>query len=203
MRLKDPLGRTTTSKRPRKVLALPVNKVLTHFEQEQRSGKALDLGCGVGRDSLYLLQNGWSVIAIDIDPEAHEYFSKAIGEEYSNRVEYHEQSFLDFPFEQYDLINASFSLYYSPEERFDELICRVKEAVAPGGRFAGSFVGRGGRFDDIPEALTLTREEVLTLFDDMTIEFFHEKKLGDEDPLRPSKNKDAHLFRVVAQKPTT
>lgn len=26
---------------------------------------AIDLGCGVGRDTIYLLHNGWKVLAID------------------------------------------------------------------------------------------------------------------------------------------
>lgn len=39
-------------------------------EQGVREGHALDLGCGAGRNSFYLLQQGYSVTAIDYAPDA-------------------------------------------------------------------------------------------------------------------------------------
>ncbi len=35
-------------------------------------GRALDLGCGTGTQSLYLAQHGWSVVGIDLAPQAIE-----------------------------------------------------------------------------------------------------------------------------------
>jgi SAM-dependent methyltransferase len=34
------------------------------------SGRALDLGCGTGTDSIYLARHGWSVTGVDMVPEA-------------------------------------------------------------------------------------------------------------------------------------
>jgi 2-polyprenyl-3-methyl-5-hydroxy-6-metoxy-1,4-benzoquinol methylase len=33
-------------------------------------GRALDLGCGTGTDSIYLAQHGWDVTGVDMVPEA-------------------------------------------------------------------------------------------------------------------------------------
>ncbi len=35
-------------------------------------GRALDLGCGTGTQSLYLAQHGWSVVGVDLAPKAVE-----------------------------------------------------------------------------------------------------------------------------------
>ena len=42
----------------------PLVKLLEHITP----GKAIDLGPGAGTDTMYLLENGWDVLGIDIDP---------------------------------------------------------------------------------------------------------------------------------------
>lgn len=42
-------------------------------------GRALDLGCGAGRDSLQLLAAGWFVIALDRDARALEMLRQQAG----------------------------------------------------------------------------------------------------------------------------
>ena len=49
----------------------PQNKMVTRFiKMNVTPGKAIDLGCGAGRDTTYLIKNGWDVLAIDrVDTE--------------------------------------------------------------------------------------------------------------------------------------
>ena len=49
----------------------PQNKMVTRFiKMNVTTGKAIDLGCGAGRDTVYLIKNGWDVLAIDrVDTE--------------------------------------------------------------------------------------------------------------------------------------
>lgn len=39
-------------------------------EQYPSPGRALDIGCGTGRDSVYLAQQGWTVTGVDCVPQA-------------------------------------------------------------------------------------------------------------------------------------
>ncbi|MBM4221807.1 MAG: class I SAM-dependent methyltransferase, partial [Gammaproteobacteria bacterium] len=40
---------------------------------KRKPGRALDIGCGAGTDSVYLAQRGWEVTALDFIPKALEY----------------------------------------------------------------------------------------------------------------------------------
>jgi 2-polyprenyl-3-methyl-5-hydroxy-6-metoxy-1,4-benzoquinol methylase len=46
--------------------------LVTFVEQNPRRGRALDLGCGTGTQSLYLAQHGWTVVGVDLAPKALE-----------------------------------------------------------------------------------------------------------------------------------
>ena len=46
---------------------------LAELCQQRPAGRALDIGCGAGTDSVYLAQRGWSVTALDFVPKALEY----------------------------------------------------------------------------------------------------------------------------------
>jgi len=54
-----------TREEPRDTLLLALEK----FDAENRTGLAVDLGCGTGRDTAELLRRGWSVLAIDSEEE--------------------------------------------------------------------------------------------------------------------------------------
>jgi len=78
---------------------------------------ALDLGCGAGRDTKYLLEQGFHVTAVDNDPHAIALLAHLP----RHNLRLVQSSFQDFAYETYDLINAQFALPFNPRESFDEV----------------------------------------------------------------------------------
>jgi tellurite methyltransferase len=103
----------------------------------EHRGRALDLGCGAGRDSRYLAEQGFHVVAVDAIPAAGGYVDSIPG------VRFVCSRFEDFAFspQEYDLINAHFSLPFVGKSRFGEVFGRVRAAMAPGGVVTGQFFG--------------------------------------------------------------
>lgn len=49
---------------------------LAEITRQRKPGRALDIGCGAGTDSVFLAQQGWDVTALDFMPKALEYTSQ-------------------------------------------------------------------------------------------------------------------------------
>jgi ubiquinone/menaquinone biosynthesis C-methylase UbiE len=77
--------------RPRQVLVELVEKELI------KKGKALDVCCGAGTNTVYLAQKGFEVTAMDISTKALEYAKKK-AEQASVKINFMLQSFVDLPF---------------------------------------------------------------------------------------------------------
>ena len=52
------------------IARVPVDEGLIEVAAEMAPGKALDLGCGSGQNSVWLAQRGWVVTSVDISPGA-------------------------------------------------------------------------------------------------------------------------------------
>jgi tellurite methyltransferase len=99
--------------------------------------QALDLGVGAGRDTRYLLAQGFHVTAVDQDPQAVALLARLA----QPALRVVQAPFEDFAFATYDLINAQFALPFLPERHFRSVFERVKGALQPRGIFAGQFFG--------------------------------------------------------------
>jgi SAM-dependent methyltransferase len=120
-----------TKDKPHWPLLAQAVSLLTHREY------ALDLGCGAGRDTRYLLDQGFYVTAVDSNLQA----IALLADFPQDRLRAVQSSFEAFEFETYDLINAHFALPFTPKERFHQVFARVKHALNPGGIFVGQFFG--------------------------------------------------------------
>ena len=73
-------------------------------------GRALDLGCGEGADSVWLAERGWDVVAVDISETALGRAKEAAGTRgVTDRIEFVQLDLSeDFPSGTFDLISSQF-----------------------------------------------------------------------------------------------
>jgi len=129
------------------------------------AGNILDLGCGSGRDSLYFINKGFDVTAMDGSEELCQLASIRIGQD----VLHMQFSELDFQ-EVFDGIWACASLLHTTPEQLHEILGKISDSLNPGGVLYmsfkyGDFQGyRNGRyfadykFHDIEEILEEHRD---------------------------------------------
>lgn len=100
-------------------------------------GTALELGCGEGADAVWLAQQGWRVLGVDIAATAVERArARAAGLGLSDMAAFEPRDLSDdFPAGEFDLVSAQFlhSPFAAPGER-EAILRRAADAVAPGGR---------------------------------------------------------------------
>ncbi len=188
-------------------------EALAGFEKEGAAGgaagmnarprRAVDLGCGEGRETVELLSRGWEVVAVDDCPAAFEVLMPRVAGEERARLTTHVCGFSAVPWEtigEVDLVNASYALPFCPSDEFSAVWAGLVRAIRCGGRFAGQFFGDRDDWAALPDRTHHTRNKVERLLEGFVLESFREVE-NDEpsgDPARPSKH--WHLFHVVAKK---
>ena len=71
----------------------PRNNVQYLIEEVKcNPGKAIELGCGAGNDTVYLIKNGWNVLAIDRE-SVEERIAKRLNDEEREKFRFQKQNF--------------------------------------------------------------------------------------------------------------
>jgi SAM-dependent methyltransferase len=97
-------------------------------------GRAVDLGCGPGRNSIWLASQGWQVTGVDASAVGLEQAAQR-GRELGVTLELLQADLTAYtpPAAAFDLVVLA-NMHFSPGER-EELFSRFASAVAPGGHF--------------------------------------------------------------------
>ncbi len=160
--------------------------------------RAVDLGCGDGRDTIELLRRGWTVLAIDAEAEAVARLEARPDLPARAALNTLVARFEDASWPEVDLVNASFALPLCPPERFAEVWAKIERSLAPGGRFAGQLFGERDEWRGEPGITHLARTEVERLLLPFAVELFEEEETDSATPY--GKPKHWHLFHIVAKK---
>ncbi|MFE4017188.1 class I SAM-dependent methyltransferase [Streptomyces sp. NPDC059101] len=169
------------------------------------AGRALDLGCGPGRNALHLAARGFEVDAVDLSPAALSW-AEDRAREAGAAIRFHcgdafaaladpggtAGSGLSGP---YDLIYDSGCFHHLPPHRRVSYLALLDRALAPGGHFGLTCFAAGAMGSELPDAdlyrgsglhggLAYTPEALRALFPELTEVAL--RRMRDEPPESPS-----------------
>ena len=180
---------------PRRTLVAALDSFGTAGERPA-DALAIDLGCGDGRDIIEILRRGWSVVAVDAEPEAlRQLAARELPGAITPIVARLEEVPLPLGVQ---LVNSSFAMPLCEPERFHELWTRIRDELPTGGRFSGQWYGPRDSWAGRPGITFLERDQAMALLDGLEIEMFEEE---EDDSVTPRGNpKHWHIFHIVARK---
>src|SRR6478735_6743118 len=109
---------------------------------EGEPGDAIDLGSGDGVEARALATCGWDVLAVDADSGVEERVVAGLTGEVAARLRVRRSSFEELgELPEADLVYAGFALPFCDPGHFPYLWADIREALRPGGLFAGELFG--------------------------------------------------------------
>lgn len=174
-----------------------IKKLINNVEIKQKN--AVDLGCGAGRDTLYLIKNGFKVLAID-KGDASKIISKKLNSEELKRFRFKCQAFEDVEIKENNLLVANFSIPFCNRNYFKSFWKKIDNSILENGYFVGNFFGLNDSWAKTKKDMVfLTKEEVLDLFkNNFEIIFFKEVEKDEKTVLGVMKH--WHIYNVIAKK---
>jgi SAM-dependent methyltransferase len=155
---------------------------LAEICERRKPGRALDIGCGAGTDSVYLARKGWDVTSLDFMPKALE-FTQSRAREAGVTVRPVEADITEWAVpEPFDLVLDHGLLHNMDPVRYPAYRERVLQSIADDGdfvllhwhpRYPGQPSGRMG-------PLRVSREDILKFFaPDLQERFFAREEFED------------------------
>lgn len=110
---------------------IPNNNVKYFVENIQSNAQnAIELGCGAGNDTVYLIKNNWNVLAIDRE-DVEERITSRLNEEELKKFTFQKQEFETIKLRNTNLIVANFSLPFCIKDKFFEMWEEIDNSILP------------------------------------------------------------------------
>ena len=171
-----------------------VCKLLVNFLNNYKIESAIDLGCGSGNETVYMIKHGIRVKAIDRQLNKSFILDRLTDEEKS-KVSFEEESFENAKLEKTDAVTAFFSLPFCNPDNFKQVWDKIYDCINPNGYFVGQLFGDRDFRKDKKLINTFSIDEVKKY-----LEKYKVLKLGEIEYVRESDNTKWHFYNIIAQK---
>lgn len=108
--------------------ALPHPMVKKFINMNIKTENAIDLGCGTGSDTVYLIKNGWNVLAIDKE-DTEQFISSKLNDEEIKRFRFDSQNFETIQLERTKLLVANFSIPFCKKDCFNQFWNKIVDSI--------------------------------------------------------------------------
>lgn len=163
---------------------------------------ALDLGCGAGVETRWLLDRGWTVHALDADELSLAALEQAVPDAetrsrlHTGTVNLNDLSILPAA----ALVYSGYALPFTDPASFQRTWRTVRAALAPGGVLAANLFGERDSWAGTGAGTFLSETAGRELLDGLEVLRFD---VQDEDGTAFSGPKHWHVFDVIARRPAT
>ncbi len=172
-----------------------IDNLLLEFLNKYKNVKTIvDLGCGAGNESVYLIKHGYNVISIDRQLNESFILDRLEKGEKKN-VKFLESDFKDVIIPNSDCVMAMFSIPFCKKEFFDELWNKIYDSLNEHGYFVGQLFGDRDAWKDSEWVNTFSKDEVLERLEKYEVLLFDEVEF-----VRKSDNKKWHYYNIIARK---
>ena len=111
--------------------AMPHKNVFDFIKIKNKMGNAVDIGCGAGRDTIFLIKNGWNVIAIDRENN-EDLIKLNLENKELERFTFECQNFENISLKENDLVVSNFSIPFCSKNYFNEFWKKIVNSIKSG-----------------------------------------------------------------------
>ena len=171
-----------------------VCKLLIEFLDNYKVDNAIDLGCGSGNETVYMIKNGIKVLAIDRQLN-QDFILNRLSDNEKKMISFKESSFEDVELPKTKLLTAFFSIPFCNPNNFDELWTKIYNSIEDNGYFVGQLFGDRDAWNVVESINTFSIDKVKEYLKNYNI-----IKLEEIEYVRESDNKKWHFYDIMAQK---
>ena len=171
-----------------------VCKLLIEFLDNYKVDNAIDLGCGSGNETVYMIKNGIKVLAIDRQLN-QDFILNRLSDNEKKMISFKESSFEDVELPKTKLLTSYFSIPFCNPNNFDELWTKIYNSIEDNGYFVGQLFGDRDAWNVVESINTFSIDKVKEYLKNYNI-----IKLEEIEYVRESDNKKWHFYDIIAQK---